>query len=53
MDVVFLKRRFGNITISVDRPQKVNDHCVDGLRYGLMKLQAKNKIEGATRKVGW
>lgn len=28
-------------------------HNCDALRYGIMKLQAKNKVEGAARKVGW
>lgn len=28
-------------------------HNCDALRYGIMKLQSKNKVEGAARKVGW
>ena len=36
----------------VDRPVKVNDHCMDALRYSVMKLRDKNKISGAAKNVG-
>ena len=36
----------------VDAPQKTNDHCVDALRYGCMKLKDKSKITDATRNLG-
>ena len=35
-----------------DVPLKVNDHCVDALRYNVMKLKAKNKLSNATRNLG-
>ena len=38
--------------VLVDRPVKVNDHCMDALRYSVMKLRDKNKISGAAKNVG-
>ena len=35
-----------------DRRVKVNDHCMDALRYSVMKLRDKNKISGAAKNVG-
>ena len=36
----------------IDRPTKLNDHCMDALRYSVMKLRDKNKISGAAKNVG-
>ena len=37
----------------VDAPKKVDDHCTDALRYGVMHMQPKSKISDATRIVGF
>ena len=37
----------------IDAPKKVDDHCTDALRYGVMHMQPKSKISDATRIVGF
>lgn len=39
--------------IGIDAPIKVNDHGCDALRYGLMYLKDKHKVENVSRNVGW
>lgn len=36
----------------IDKPVKINDHCIDALRYSVMKLKDKNKISGAAKNIG-
>ena len=36
----------------IDAPIKKNDHCVDALRYAVMKLKDKTKVSGAAKHIG-
>lgn len=42
----------GSMFNLVDKPVKINDHCIDALRYSVMKLKDKNKISGAAKNIG-
>ena len=42
----------GSMFNLVDKPVKINDHCMDALRYSVMKLKDKNKISGAAKNIG-
>lgn len=38
--------------VGIDKPLKINDHCLDGLRYSVMKLKDKKDVSNAGRNIG-
>ena len=39
--------------LGIDAPLKVNDHGCDALRYGIMYMKDKHKVENVGRNIGW